>query len=276
MPPENARIRDTVIRAFIDLYRDKKGEFPSGCTEAEYEQRMRLSYPIHPELFDRLFGDWSSLDKFQRTRGVLRLMAIAISQLWQQGDQSLLIMLGTLPMASGPLVSELKKYLEEGWDPVIKSDIDGENALPLKIDNENKHFGRISATRRAARTVYMASAPRPDGSRGVDIKSIVLGCTQPGESPAQFGDALKRLSNDSTYLYVEGQQYWFSLQQNVTRLAADRAASNFLISTSTSSSGMNSNLNHATDSLHFKSLQRAQETSPTMTTAFVSLYSTRL
>lgn len=227
MPPENARIRDTVIRAFIDLYRDKKGEFPSGCTEAEYEQRMRLSYPIHPELFDRLFGDWSSLDKFQRTRGVLRLMAIAISQLWQQGDQSLLIMPGTLPMASGPLVSELKKYLEEGWDPVIKSDIDGENALPLKIDNENKHFGRISATRRAARTVYMASAPRPDGSRGVDIKSIALGCTQPGESPAQFGDALKRLSNDSTYLYVEGQQYWFSLQPNVTRLAADRAASNF-------------------------------------------------
>ena len=227
MPPENARVRDTVIRAFIDMYRDQRGEFPNGCGEGEYEKRMRLSYPIHPELFDRLFEDWSSLDKFQRTRGVLRLMAIAISQLWQRGDQSLLIMPGTLPMDSGPMVSELKKYLEDGWDPVIKSDIDGENALPLKIDNENVRFGRISATRRSARTVYMASAPRPDGSRGVDIKSIVLGCAQPGEPIGQFSDALKRLSGDATHLYVDGAQYWYSLQANVTRVAADRAASNF-------------------------------------------------
>ncbi len=81
----------------------------------------------------------------------------------------------------------MKKYLEEGWDPVIKSDVDGENALPLRIDAENKHFGRISATRRAARTVYMGSAARPDGSRGVDIKSVVLGCAQPGEPAGQFG-----------------------------------------------------------------------------------------
>jgi hypothetical protein len=188
---------------------------------------MELSYPIHPELFDRLFGDWSSLDKFQRTRGVLRLMALAISQLWQRGDQSLLIMPGTLPMDSGALVSEMKKYLEEGWDPVIKSDVDGENALPLRIDAENKHFGQLSAARRAARTVYMGSAAKPDGSRGVDIKSVVLGCVQPGEPPAQFADALKRLSGQATHLYVDGAQYWYSLQPNVTRLAADRAGSNY-------------------------------------------------
>jgi hypothetical protein len=225
--PEGARTRDGVIRAFCEMYRTQPGQFPSGTTEAEYERRMRLSYPIHPELFDRLFGEWSTLDKFQRTRGVLRLMATAIKHLWQRGDQSLLIMPGTLPMDSGELVSEMKKYLEEGWDPVIKSDVDGENALPLRIDSEFKHFGQISATRRAARTVYMGSAARPDGARGVDVKSVVLGCAQPGESPKQFGDALKHLSGLATHLYVDGQQYWYSLQPNVTRVAADRAASNY-------------------------------------------------
>ena len=209
------------------MYRHQQGDFPAGVSEAEYRRRMELSYPIHPELFDRLFGDWSALDKFQRTRGVLRLMALAISQLWQRGDQSLLIMPGNLPMDSGALVSEMKKYLEEGWDPVIKSDVDGENALPLRIDKEHKHFGRLSATRRAARTVYMGSAPRPDGSRGIDMKSIVLGCVQPGEPVGQFADALKRLSGQATHLYVDGAQYWYSLQPNVTRVAADRAASNF-------------------------------------------------
>ena len=227
IPPERARVRDGVIRAFSEMYRGRAGDFPSGVAEAEYRRRMELSYPIHPELFDRLFGDWSALDKFQRTRGVLRLMALAISQLWQRGDRSLLIMPANLPMDSGTLVSEMKKYLEEGWDPVIKSDVDGSNALPLRIDNEYPHFGRLSATRRAARTVYMGSAPRPDAKRGVDLKSVVLGCVQPGEPPGQFADALKRLSGEATHLYVDGNQYWYSLQPNVTRMAADRAASNY-------------------------------------------------
>lgn len=224
---ENAKVRDGVIRAFVEMYRDDKASFPAGVTEPEYRKRMELSYPIHPELFDRLFVDWSTREKFQRTRGALRFMATAIHQLWERGDHSLMIMPGNLPMDSGGLVAEMKKYLEDGWDPVIKSDVDGENALPMRIDNDNKHFGRISATRRAARAVYVGSAARPDGSRGVDIKSITLACAQPGEPIGQFADALKRLSGEATHLYVDGSQYWYSLQPNVTRLAGDRADSNY-------------------------------------------------
>ncbi len=227
IPADKARVRDNVIRGFCDMYRDHGGEFPNGVGEGEYRRRMEVCYPIHPELFDRLFSDWSALDKFQRTRGVLRLMALAISKLWERDDRSLLIMPGNLPMDSGPLVSEMKKYLEDGWDPVIKSDVDGANSLPLSIDNQTTHFGRLSATRRAARTVYMASAPRPDGKRGVDVKSVVLGCAQPGESPRQFADALGHLSSRATHLYVDGAQYWYSLVPNVTRIAEDRARSNY-------------------------------------------------
>ena len=227
IPADKARVRDGVIRAFCDMYRDQGDKFPAGVGEGEYRRRMELCYPIHPELFDRLFDDWSALDKFQRTRGVLRLMALAISQLWQRDDRSLLIMPGNLPMDFGLLVSEMKKYLEDGWDPVIKADVDGANSLPLRIDQNNSHFGRLSATRRAARAVYMGSAARPDGRRGVDLKSVVLGCAQPGESPGQFADALRRLSGEATHLYVDGAQYWYSLIPNVTRIAADRAGSNY-------------------------------------------------
>ena len=227
IPAEKARVRDGVIRAFCDMYRSQGDKFPAGVGEGEYRRRMELCYPIHPELFDRLFDDWSALDKFQRTRGVLRLMALGISQLWQRDDRSLLIMPGNLPMDYGLLVSEMKKYLEDGWDPVIKADVDGANSLPLRIDQNNSHFGRLSAARRAARAVYMGSAPRPDGRRGVDLKSVVLGCAQPGESPGQFADALRRLSGEATHLYVDGAQYWYSLIPNVTRIAADRAGSNY-------------------------------------------------
>ena len=228
MSPDAARKRDGVIKAFCDYYRDDKfkADFPSEVREAEYRRRMELSYPIHPELFDRLYKDWSTLDRFQRTRGVLRLMATVISVLWQRGDQNLVIMPGTIPMDDQRVASELTKYLEDGWDPVIRSDIDGGNSLPLRLDGEHKNLGRYSAARRVARAVYLASAPREEGRRGIDIKTVTLGTAQPGEAPGTFADALRHLSNAATFLYVDGHQYWYSLKANITRLAADRANSN--------------------------------------------------
>ncbi len=224
--PDKARVRDGVIKAFCDFYREKSTEFPSEVKEADYRRRMELSYPIHPELFDRLYKDWSTLDRFQRTRGVLRLMATVISVLWQRGDHNLLIMPGTIPLDEARVASELTKYIEDGWDPVIRSDIDGANALPLRLDQDNRNLGRYSATRRVARAVYLASAPRDEARRGIDIKLITLGVAQPGEAPGTFADALRRLSGDATYLYVDGSQYWYSLRANITRLAADHANSN--------------------------------------------------
>ena len=226
IPDEKHRARDQVLEAFWKSYKDSN-DFPSETKEKTYLERMRKSYPIHPELFDRLFQDWSALDKFQRTRGALRLMAEVVSNLWKNQDRNLLIMPGTLPMDYAPLVAELKKYLEEGWDPVIKRDVDGPNALPARIDLDNKQLGAYSATRRVARTIYMGSAPLPDANRGVDVKRVVLGCAQPGEQPGKFTDALKYLSNEAAHLYVDGSQYWYQLQPNVTRVAAERAESDF-------------------------------------------------
>jgi predicted AAA+ superfamily ATPase len=63
---------------------------------------MEAAYPIHPELFDRLYNDWGGLDKFQRTRGVLRLMASVIHQLWKGQDGSLLILPASVPLITRP------------------------------------------------------------------------------------------------------------------------------------------------------------------------------
>ena len=45
----------------------------------------------------------------------------------------------------------------------------------------------------------------------------------PGESPAVFGDALRRLAGAATYLYQDGPRYWYSTQPTVTKPAEDRA-----------------------------------------------------
>jgi predicted AAA+ superfamily ATPase len=216
--------RDAVARAFVDLYGSQQQEFPSECREADYERRIKMAYPIHPELFDRLYSDWSTLDKFQRTRGVLRLMAAVIHSLWERQDSSVLIMPGNVPVDDQLVQFELTRYLEDHWVPVIEKDVDGPNSLPLTLDRENPNLGRYSASRRVSRTIYMGSAPTLRAAhRGIDDRQVKLGCVQPGETVATFGDALRRLTDSATYLYVDGKRYWYSTQPTVTRLADDRA-----------------------------------------------------
>jgi hypothetical protein len=66
---EGERARDETVKAFHDTYQKNSAEFPPEARETHYAELLRLSYPIHPELFERLSKDWASLDKFQRTRG---------------------------------------------------------------------------------------------------------------------------------------------------------------------------------------------------------------
>jgi predicted AAA+ superfamily ATPase len=216
--------RDTVAKAFFDLYRTQQQEFPPECRDSDYERRMKAAYPIHPEIFDRLYNDWSTLVKFQRTRGVLRLMAAVIHSLWEKGDRSPLILPSNIPIDDPRVQFELTRYLSDNWVPVIEKDVDGPNSVPRRIDGETPNLGKYSACRRVARTVYLGSAPMAKAAnKGLEDRRIKLGCVMPGESPAIFGDALRRLSTAATFLYQDSVRYWYSTQPTVTKLADDRA-----------------------------------------------------
>jgi predicted AAA+ superfamily ATPase len=216
--------RDVTARAFADLYHAQSAEFPPECKGGEYEKRLQAAYPIHPEIFDRLYSDWSTLVKFQRTRGVLRLMAAVIHSLWEKGDRNPLILPSTVPIDDSRVQSELTRYLSDNWAPIIEKDVDGPNSLPLKIDADQPNLGKLHATRRVARTIYLGSAPTAAAAhRGLEDRRIKLGCVMPGESPAVFGDALRRLAAAATYLYQDGPRFWYATQPTVTKLAEDRA-----------------------------------------------------
>jgi hypothetical protein len=102
--------------------------------------------------------------------------------------------------------------------------VDGPNSLPLRMDGELPALGKYSACRRVARAIYLGSAPTAAAAhRGLEDRSIKLGCLMPGETPAVFGDALRRLAGAATYLYQDGPRYWYSTQPTVTKLAEDRA-----------------------------------------------------
>lgn len=118
--------------------------------------------------------------KFQRTRGVLRLMAAVIHSLWENNDRSPLIMPSTIPIDDARVQSELTRYLSDHWTPIIESDVDGPNSLPQRVDAQNANLGRVHATRRVARTIYLGSAPQVAAAqRGLEDRRVKLGCVMP-------------------------------------------------------------------------------------------------
>jgi predicted AAA+ superfamily ATPase len=215
---------EAVCQSFANTYLAHKDAVPSETTGVRYLDRLRSAYPIHPEVFDRLYEDWSALPGFQRTRGVLKMMAKVIHRLWKDGDSDLMILPSSLPLYDGDVRNEAIYYLATGWDPVVEKDIDGDRAEATEIDSRESLFGAVKACRRVARTVFFGSAPSGanPAARGVPVERIVLGCLQPDQPPARFRDALKRLQDRLTYLNVSNDRYWFDTKPNLRREMEER------------------------------------------------------
>ncbi|WP_225755648.1 Swt1 family HEPN domain-containing protein [Actinotalea sp. Marseille-Q4924] len=224
--PDNAAqaVINATARRFGDHYRQHATEFPSGVTERDYENRIKVAYPIHPELLDRLYSDWSTLERFQRTRGVLRLMSTVVHQLWERGDPSPLILPGSVPLDSSGVRSEVVQYVDAGWAEIVQADIDGANAVSRRVDAERPLLGKRALTLRVARTVFLDSAPTLETARkGVDRKRIALGVTMPGDVVGNLGSALDGLVNGSSHMFHDGDRYWYDTQPSLNRMAAERA-----------------------------------------------------
>ena len=211
-------------RGFVEMYHRYADEFPREARDGSYEDRIKQTYPIHPELFDRLYEDWSSLERFQRTRGVLRLMNTVIHALWVGEDQSPLIMPASIPIGTAAVNSELTQYLQDSWKAVIDADVDGPNAEPVRIDAGKPLFGQRSLTRRLARTVFFGAAPTIGSAhKGLEAQRVFLGTATPGDVPGNFHSALAALADRATYFYSAGGRYWYDLQANISRRAKDQA-----------------------------------------------------
>jgi hypothetical protein len=171
-----------ISRQFVDFYRAHPDKFPAETQSNDYFERFCHAYPIHPEVFDRLYEDWSTLDKFQRTRGVLQYMAIVIHRLWNSDNGDALIMPGSLPLEDANVLNKSIHYLPQGWQPVIEREIDGRQSEPSSIDGHETRFGSVQAARRAARTIFLGSAPAATAQtvRGIRSERVMLGSVQPG------------------------------------------------------------------------------------------------
>lgn len=220
--------KDSVCEEFSRMYQENAADFPAETKEVDYRERLRSCYPIHPEIFDRLYEDWATIEKFQKTRGVLRLMAAVVHNLWMNQDGGLLIMPGSISLDVSNIRDELTRYVGDNWNAIVDHEVDSKASIPYQKDQEIPRFGKLMAARRVARTIMLGSAPsaRGDSIRGLETSRIRLGAIQPGENIATFNDALNTLQSSLTYLYSNptNDRFWYDTRPTLRKTVEDRAS----------------------------------------------------
>ena len=216
--------RDRACQAFYSRYNHNKRDFPDHSYERRYLDRMKACYPIHPEVFDRLHNDWSSNPLFQRTRGVLRLLASCVSRMGLENDNSPMIMPGNLPFNDAQVRDVFQRLLPgQNWGPALQ-EVDSDNSRVVDIDRRRQDFaGFGGAARRIARTVFLGSATT-GATRGITHQDINLGVIQPGQSASAYNDALSQMRGSLYFFYDDNDRYFFHAEENLNKVASDRMA----------------------------------------------------
>ncbi len=231
-PCDKKRESEHVCAVYSRMYDARADSFPVNAKSSDYYERLTRCYPFHPEFFDALYKEWSTLEKFQRTRGVLRLAAKIVQELWKRGDKSPLIAPGWIPFDSSEVRQEFLKYLPESnvWQTILESEVDGKNAESVKLDSEHGNFGQYNASRRVARAVFLRTAPqsREQGTtRGVKTPQVLLGVVEPDEQDKAhiFKDALSALRMRSSYLYSAeaDSTYYYDSRPSLRKKMQERA-----------------------------------------------------
>ena len=215
--------KERTCEAFSKMYASSRSHYPKEVREQRYLELMKNCYPVHPEIFERLNSDWSSIPGFQRTRGVLRMMAVCISRLYQTRDPAPLILPGNLTLSDPALADEFVKLLGEQWRPVL-GEIDRDGSRTDNLDRSSSRFGEVGgAAKRVARAIFLGSAPS-GAVRGINDSSIHLGVVEPGQGAAVYREALEQMRGSLYYLYEDEFRRYFHAEENLNKVAADRSA----------------------------------------------------
>lgn len=218
---------EKVISAYTVLYQSLFSEIPPYAVKSEYKEKLKKSYPFHPELIDMFRLRWASNPFFQRTRGVLRILAAIVSDLWKRqnsltGSQYLIHTSDVVLANVEALTSQITILNGASWDSVINADVSGTSSNAFRIDNDVKELGKYNISQGIAATVLLGTFGSKGQNKGVGIDEIKLCMVKPeGFNHNDINGAIDRMEGNAHYLYYSStgqKRFWFDTTPNVNIL----------------------------------------------------------
>ena len=215
---------EIVASEYFDLYHRLGEEVPSEFREIRYKEKIKKAYPFHPEIIDVLFERWGVLSTFQRTRGVLRLLAEIVYDTFTRQDPSPLIQPANINLSNPRIRRMFIEHIGEVFESVLGSDIVSDNARAVKIDKQmGSEYAKFKVASSLATCIFFYSPPISE-RKGISIQRLRVAFLREGIPPAIVGDALKKLEDidGPLYLHFEKGLYYFSGQVGLNRIILDK------------------------------------------------------
>jgi hypothetical protein len=207
-------------KAYHSLYARVADEhpdlIPAAARTEEYSRRIIESYPFHPRLLDTARDRLGALADFQRSRGVLRLFARIIRDVWERGEDVDLISAGDIDFASSRIRSDLLQRLnKEQFDAAVSADVISHAG---ELDN-----GKHGTHTRVASALMLESLPATS-SAGLTPDDLTLAVLRPDEAGQEPTEALDHLIGTCWHLYPMdgGAGYQFRVEPNVRKQIEER------------------------------------------------------
>ena len=194
-----------VVEAYARLWGGNRDTLPAESTSPELKEQFLRTYPLHPKLLELLTEKTASLSTFQRTRGMLRLLARTVHLLWRnQPPDAYSIHIHHMDPGFEPIRTEiLEKIGMRQYAAAIKADVAAvpgdEPALAQRLDAE-KFPGLAPVTSYAARTIFWHTLAFGDTARGVSPEQLRLAVCSPAVEPAFVDQARTAFQAEALYL----------------------------------------------------------------------------
>lgn len=210
---------ERIVKKVVE-YLEKENLIPEGITPYQYRERFLRSYPFQPEVIDVLYKRWGSLPKFQRTRGVLRLLAIVVHS--NIGKELPFIRLADFDLGIKDLRDELVSVIGESrYYSVLDADILSPDSGAKRVDRElGESYVHYRIGTKAATVIFMYSFSSGE-LKGATTKEIKLSTADLRYPSSIVGDAILMLKDNLLYLHYRDGRYFFSLEPSLNKLLLD-------------------------------------------------------
>ena len=210
------------------MYASHSGEVPNEASRTTYREQIQRAYPFHPLLIDALYTRWGAHPDFQRTRGVLRLLASIIGDLWNRREGSTetqhLIQPCHIRWSIDPLQAALTRLWGAAYQSVAAADAIGGRSNAGTFDEERGgDYRRESIGQGIASAIMLGSFGGKAQQSGFSSKDVKLASSRDGLNWSYTDGALLELENRCFYLHSTGagslgKRYWFGTKPNLNAL----------------------------------------------------------
>jgi hypothetical protein len=205
----------TYLSLYQRVAQESPGSVPPNAATPDYAKKIKESYPFHPRFLVTAQDRLGALQDFHKSRGVLRMFARVIRDVWEAKEDLELITAGDIDWASPRIQSDLIQRLNrDEFRAAIRADIQG-HARELDGGVRGVHT-------RVASALLLESLPMESNS-GLEPADLALAVLRPEEAGPEPSEALDRLIGVCWHTYpMGGKGYQFRYQPNVIKQVEER------------------------------------------------------